>query len=69
MNAPNAILEYLSREDASTSRRGTATIEELVEGLKLDQETVWEAVAVLMLRKRIILRSILKKRILVVKMN
>lgn len=69
MNAPNAILEYLSREHAGTSRHGTATIEELSEGLNLDPETVWEAVAVLLLRKRIILRSILKKRILVVKMN
>lgn len=63
------IIQYLDTQNVGTSRHGTATIEELAEALKTSEETVWESLAVLMLRKEVFLRGILKKRILVIRTN
>ncbi len=67
MNTPTTIITYLDTMNAGTSRHGTATVDELEKALGIDYETLSEALAVLMLRKQIILRGILKKRILVVR--
>lgn len=69
MTSSDMISSYLGAANVGTNRQGTSTIEELENGLKMDPETVWEGLAVLLLRKEIILRAILKKRILVVKIN
>lgn len=67
MTPASLIVAHLDSVGAGTARHGTATIEELMDALKMDYDTVWEAVAVLLLRREVFVRSILKKRILVVK--
>lgn len=69
MTVPQVISNYLNSVHVGTNRQGTSTIEELENALNMDTETVWEGLAVLLLRKEILLRAILKKRILVVKIN
>ena len=59
----------ISHLDSPASRHGGATVQELEQHVGPTEQAVWDAVAVLLLRRQIVLRSITKKRILVVKNN